>query len=51
MVATLISTIESEEEEPIVVVTEEAQKAVDANLSEKTELQNLFTTYLNSQFK
>jgi hypothetical protein len=50
MVQNLIATIESEEETPI-EITEEAQKAVDANLSEKTELENLFSNYLKSQFK
>jgi hypothetical protein len=53
MVQTLITMIESEEE-PMVEVTETADlsKAVDgANLSEKTELETLFTKYLESQFK
>lgn len=53
MVQTLITTIESEQN-PIVEITKPADlsKAVDgANLSEKTELENLFTKYLESQFK
>lgn len=54
MVLTLISTIESEEETPMVEVTETADlsKAVEtAGISEKNELEKLFTNYLKSQFK
>lgn len=53
MVQTLITMIESEEE-PMVEVTETADlsKAVEtAGISEKTELERLFTKYLELQFK
>jgi HK97 family phage prohead protease len=54
MVQNLIATIESEEVEPMVEVTETADlsKAVEtAGISEKTELENLFSNYLKSQTK